>query len=162
MLLLAVGCGRKAKPSDLPTLYPCEITVIQDEKPLSDALVTIMPLNGDLRFTIGGKTNAEGKTKPMLDGEWEGVPQGEYLVAISKIITPDLPEPSNETSMEERIQMRDEKIQQTKQTVAPPFSSLTKSSLRLKIEGKPVTQSFDIGEAVSISLDELNGTPRLP
>ncbi|MDR2438405.1 MAG: hypothetical protein LBE12_03400 [Planctomycetaceae bacterium] len=78
------GCRNENKPDDLPTLYPCEITVIQDGKPLSEAMVLFFPLNGNLRFAIGGKTNQNGILTPQIDGKWNGVPEGEYRISVSK------------------------------------------------------------------------------
>jgi hypothetical protein len=151
------GCGGKQRPNDLPTLYPCEITVIQDGKPLSEATVLFYPLNGNLRFAIGGKTNQNGILVPKTDGEWDGIPQGEYRISISKQIAPtDIPLPGPQTPLEERRKMLENQMKLTKETVDPKFSDRTKSELRLKVEGKAVKESFDVGQAVDISLRELN------
>jgi hypothetical protein len=156
-LIVGVGCGGKQRPNDLPPLYHCEITVIQDGKPLSDAMVLLYPLDGNLRFAIGGKTDQNGVLILKTDNEWDGVPEGEYRISVSKQIVPtDISLPGPQTSLAERRKMLENQMKLTKETVAPQFSNRTKSELQLKVERKAVKESFDVGKAVDISLKELN------
>ncbi|MDR2438406.1 MAG: hypothetical protein LBE12_03405 [Planctomycetaceae bacterium] len=56
--------------------------------------------------------------------------------------------------------MLENQMNLTKETVDPRFSNRTNSELRLKVEGKAVKESFDVGKAVDISLKELNPNAR--
>jgi hypothetical protein len=157
VFIAGAGCKGEQRPDDLPPLYPCEITVIQDGNPLSSATVLFFPLNGNFQFAIGGKTDQNGILVPKTNGEWDGVPQGEYRISISKQIAPtDIPLPGLQTPLEERRKMLENQMRLTKETVDPRFSDRTNSELRLKVEGKTVKESFDVGKAVDISLKELN------
>ncbi|MCL2117301.1 MAG: DUF4198 domain-containing protein [Planctomycetaceae bacterium] len=156
VLILALGCNGPEKPSDLPKLYPCKITVIQDGKPLEGAMIFVRPPDGYLRFVIGGKTDAKGVAVIKLDGQWEGVPEGEFYVSISKIVTPPgLERPDETTPLNERRRMQEQAAQQTKETVDPKYSDLAKTQLRLKVDQKAVNESYDVGAAVDLSMAEL-------
>jgi len=150
------GCSGPQKPADLPTLYPCKITVIQDGKPLQDAMVYVRPQDGNLRFVFGGKTDAKGVAVVKADGQWEGVPEGEFLVSISKIVTPsDLETPNETTPLNERRRMQEQATKETKETVDPKYSDLVKTQLRLKVDKKAVQEQYDVGAAVDLSMAEL-------
>jgi len=156
VVVIVSGCSGPQKPSDLPTLYPCKITVIQDGKPLHDAMVFVRPQDGSLRFVIGGKTDAKGVAVVKVDGQWEGVPEGEFIVSISKIVTPsDLETPNETTPLNERRRMQEQAVQQTKETVDPKYSDLVKTQLRLKVGKNAVSEQYDVGAAVDLSVAEL-------
>jgi hypothetical protein len=88
-LFLFSGCGTSNLPKDLPRLYPCEITVIQDGKPLEDAIVTLefmdssRPENGQLWFPMGA-TDSNGKAIVRSNAQYDGAPIGIYKILISK------------------------------------------------------------------------------
>jgi len=156
ILAIVLGCGGPKRPADLPKLYPCKITVIQDGKPLQEAMVFVRPQDGNLRFVIGGKTDALGVAQVKVDGQWEGVPEGEFLVSISKIVTPpDLAIPTETTPLHERRRMQDQAAKDVKETVDTKYSDLVKTQLRLKVGKKAVTEQYDVGAAVAISMEEL-------
>jgi len=154
--LVVAGCFEAQRPSDLPKLYPCKITVIQDGKPLEDALVFVRPQDGNLRFVISGKTDAKGVAVLKLDSQWAGVPEGEFFVSISKIITPaDLEVPDETTPLNERRRIQEQATQQIKETVDPRYSDLAKTELRLKVDKKATNETFDVGDAVDLSMAEM-------
>ena len=156
MMIFIAGCNGPQKPADLPKLYPCKITVIQDGKPLEGAMVFVRPPDGYLRFVIGGKTDAKGVAAIQLDGQWDGIPEGEFFVSISKIVRPpDLETPDENTPLNERRRMQDQATKLTKETVDPKYSDLAKTQLRLKVDKKAVNETFDVGAAVDLSVAEL-------
>lgn len=151
---LISGCGGSAKPADLPKLYPCKITVIQDNKPLEGAIIAVQ---NDLGFVIAGKTDAKGVAIMTVDGRWPGVPEGEHLVTISKVVAPEsnTPAPQSLFTPEGRKWM-EMTTKATKQTVDPKYASTKTSDLRLKVGKKSAKETFDVGAAVSISISELS------
>ena len=157
------GCFGPKQPDDLPKLYPCKISVIQDGQPLEGATVLLRPLDGNLRFSMGGKTDQKGIAVIKLDGQWTGAPEGEFHVSISKIVTPEgLALPGPTTSPRERRKLQEESAKMTKETVDPMYSNLIKTTLRLKVDKKATDESFDVGKAVDLSMAELNpGLPQL-
>ncbi|MDR1960085.1 MAG: hypothetical protein LBQ54_13750 [Planctomycetaceae bacterium] len=83
---MSVSCGKRPNlPEDFPEIYPCEITVIQDKKPLSGALVSLIPQGVASPYAKGctGKTDESGKASLQTYGQ-KGVPAGKYKVVISK------------------------------------------------------------------------------
>jgi hypothetical protein len=85
-VLFFCGCGNKSNlPDDFPEIAPCEITVTQEDKPLADALVTLIPQNIATPYAQGctGVTDQTGKASLRTYGQ-TGVPLGKYKVVISK------------------------------------------------------------------------------
>jgi len=128
--------------------------VIQDGKPLDDALVIV---HHDLGFAIGGKTDSKGVAVITADGRWPGIPEGEFIITVSKITAPpDLPLPGPSSSVRERREMMDRIANETTETVDLKYSDAKKSELRLKVGKKAVNETFDVGAAVAVSMAELS------
>ena len=152
IVIFVLGCGGPKTPPDLPKLYPCKIMVIQDNKPLEDALILVRHDSG---FGFAGRTDAKGVAVIMADGRWPGVPEGEHVVTISKIIEPtDVQAPQSMFTAEGRNYM-EQLAKETKETVDLKFSDAKKSELRLKVGKKAVNEKFDVGAAVSVSMSDM-------
>ncbi|MDR1493714.1 MAG: carboxypeptidase-like regulatory domain-containing protein [Planctomycetaceae bacterium] len=87
LCLFPLGCIQKLPPG-IPTLYPAEITIIQDGKPLADASVVIINLTPSVNWSGGGNTNKNGVLKLKTMGQYHGVPLGKYKVSVQKIEYP--------------------------------------------------------------------------
>ena len=150
IVISVMGCGGPKTPPDLPKLYPCKIKVIQDDKPLEGAIIFVRH-NSSYSYT--GGTDANGVAVIKADGRWPGVPEGEHVISISKIVEPtDLPDaPLSLLSPEGRKYMA-QLAKGTKETVDPKFSDGKSSELRLKVGKKAVNETFDVGAAVAISV----------
>jgi hypothetical protein len=85
MLICFSGCG-EPQPADLPKLYPAVLTVIQDGKPLADATVQLVPQT-DSKWSAVGVTDSYGKVEFFTQGKYKGVPEGTYIVLVSKLFT---------------------------------------------------------------------------
>jgi 5-hydroxyisourate hydrolase-like protein (transthyretin family) len=85
--LFFFGCSRNSDlPQDLPRLYPCQITVIQDGKPLTDASITLLAKDKSLQYnSASGMTNSNGIVYLRTYGV-NGVPTGDYKITVSKRI----------------------------------------------------------------------------
>jgi hypothetical protein len=83
--LFFFGCSRNnSLPPDLPKLYPCRITVMQDGKPLSDASVTLLANDKSVLYnSASGMTNSNGIVSLRTYGV-DGVPTGNYKITVSK------------------------------------------------------------------------------
>ncbi len=90
-LLWIVGCGGKPTPEGFPDLVPCEVEVIQDGKPLADATVSFV--SDQLQWTVGGITNEHGVAQMYTHGDFEGSPEGEFRVTITKTVIEGAPTP---------------------------------------------------------------------
>jgi len=152
LVFLVFGCNGPKTPANLPKLYPCKITVVQDGKPLEDAMVTVY---NDLGFVIAGKTDAKGVATITVDGRWPGVPEGEHVISISKITEPtDLPPPPQSMFSAEGRNYMEQLTKGTKETVDPKYSAGRKSELRLNVGKKSTNETFDVGAAVEITPEE--------
>jgi hypothetical protein len=83
-----VGCGGGPK-ADLPKLVPVSGTVTLDNKPLSGATVTFVPVGSTRGRGCYGGTDADGRYELMYDAKHKGAPSGEFAVTCSKFVMPD-------------------------------------------------------------------------
>jgi hypothetical protein len=158
LILGTQGCG-SSKPADLPPLFPCKISVNQEEKPLIDATVRLVPSNGDMRFTVGGKTNTSGTAEIKTDGSWLGVPTGKYKVCISKLVVPDLSDfkeiPTDPKEYEKYTQELQKRSKETVSVVDPKYHSPKTTPFEIEVTEKGGKETFDVGTTVNKSLDSV-------
>ncbi len=143
-VIVITGCKDNSRPADLPPLVSCEVMVIQDEKPLKDAVVSLIGASTgpNAKYQASGVTNAEGKTKLSTYG-YEGVPEGQYKVCIWKDTVEGVKQFTNDDG---EISNTDGK---EFRTVDLQYFSADKTPLSIDIKGKsmPLT-SFDIGKSI--------------
>lgn len=84
-LVATVGCGGKPKPEGMPELIPATIVVTQDGAPLTDATVTLVDVDGNCKWAVGGKTDAKGRAALRTHGDYVGVPEGVFKVGVTKV-----------------------------------------------------------------------------
>ena len=84
--VVAVGCGKSNKPSDMGELGGCVVKVTQDGAPLEGADVIFHAQDPEnQKYTPSGRTNEKGEAKIKTYG-FEGVPAGEYKVTVTKLV----------------------------------------------------------------------------
>jgi len=87
------GCSGENRPHDLPRLYPLTLTIMVDDLPLDDAQVLLITDNpADAKWTVGGRTDAEGKAVIVTHGQFRGAPAGKFKVCVAK---DDVAQPKN-------------------------------------------------------------------
>lgn len=153
VLVCMVGCGEKL-PSDLPELYPVEIMVTQQDKPLADAYVQLINTESDQKYNSGGVTSEEGKTSIQTHGKYRGVPNGEYIVTVTKEIFirkgPWDKMPADEFEARKfREENKSTLISKSFSVVASKYRDRKTTDLRVKVNGAPVTQTFELGAPVN-------------
>ena len=80
------GCKQQKLPPGMPPLYPIHITVMQDGKPLPDAIVSIAPTQGDSKWGAVATTDKTGVAKVFYTaGQYEGVVAGKYKATVRKV-----------------------------------------------------------------------------
>ena len=87
VVALLMGCGPR-RPSDLPRLYPCHLTVLlEDGTPVEDAVVTLVNVISEenSRWFSSGRTDSNGHVTIRTVGEFSGAPAGTYRVSVSKL-----------------------------------------------------------------------------
>lgn len=152
IILFCFGCGPKL-PSDLPPLYPATLVIMQEGKPLDNALVTMA--KADYKWTITGRTNVQGEAVMSVNGMYDGAPEGEFKVIVYKAEseTPNMPpppttgDPHDEALYNERIAPL---VAQTKtfSLVESKYTDLDTTSLSVMIVRGTPSYSLDVGKAV--------------
>ena len=91
VVFAVTGCARDSgKPADLPPLFPCEITITQEDKPLAGATISLES-SGEAKSTYypSGITNESGKAVLSTYG-FNGAPAGTYKVTVRKTVVEDV------------------------------------------------------------------------
>lgn len=83
-VVILSGCGGPERPADLPRLYPCTVTVVQDGRPLEEAIVNFISIDPSFKWSVFARLDASGTGKVFTQGLFPGAPEGEYKVVLSK------------------------------------------------------------------------------
>ena len=138
--LLTVGCEKGPKrPKDLPKLVPLTLTVTQNGAPCAQAKVRLVHAEqkSSYPWNITGMTDATGVWKVMVNGNWNGCPEGDFLVCVEKLeVVSNAKDPG----------AAPEKITRT---VNEKYSSPTKTDLKINVSRGVMEQKVDVGPAVN-------------
>jgi len=153
LLPFVTGCGVKL-PTDLPKLYPTTLIIIQDDKPLEDAAVQLLPKDPQSRWAAAGRTDSSGKVEFFTEGRYRGVPEGDYQVTVSKIYTEPgryfgqtRPDDIDKMTWDALVASEKDKIK-SYYLVDPVYDSKRTSSLELSVGPKqPKDRQIDVGKA---------------
>lgn len=160
MTLLAVlGCsGGPAKPPNFPKLYPCSVTVTQEEKPLEGATVRLVPKTGTFDWVIMGITNANGIAEIATHIQFKGAPLGEFKVLVTKNEqTPsifDSKEPPEEGTPEYEVWRKGIEYEKRPNyaLVNRDYGSEKTTPFEIKIENGKNAQSFEVGAPIRVKI----------
>lgn len=135
MLLLAapIGAGSGCGSEDPGfTLEPVSGTVLMDNKPLANAVITFQPMGATPGIGGQSRTDEEGKFQVLYGRGGEGLPEGEYRVAVSLRIMPDgSPAPADENV--------DPIESPARETLPPKYSNIERSELKVDVkQGQPI------------------------
>jgi hypothetical protein len=138
--LLFTGCPQY-RPEGMPPLYPCKITITQENKPLAGATVTLFDQSSeDKRWSSGGITDAQGNIQIKTWGKYQGTSIGKYKITVTK---QELEEVGNKVNYFSLVELKHTKMETT------PFE--------IEVTTKGATQIFDVGKPVK----ELIGSSQL-
>jgi hypothetical protein len=70
----------------MPELCPCSITVTFGGQPIEGVTVSLVPENRS-EWKPSGATNKRGTALPSTSYGFQGVPEGKYTVAFTKLVT---------------------------------------------------------------------------
>jgi hypothetical protein len=136
ILLISVtiiaGCKDNSKPVDLPKLYPCTVTIMQDGKPCAAAIIEFLPADSSVKYHAVSLTGEDGRVSMSTYGH-SGVPVGKFKVIVDNSLRPA-------------------KSADTYQRVEAKYSSAETTPLEIEITGKGgrVEKIFDVGKAVKV------------
>jgi len=147
-LLLQAGCGpNDGRPADMPKLYPVQVSIIQEGKPLGAADITLTAKTPTNYGVSTGFTDASGIAILRTYG-YNGVPVGQYTVAVSKrtIEGATLATGEDGSTYETGGTIY--------QTVDVQYTDTAQSPLSIDVTEKGATESFDVGAPVRVSLGQ--------
>jgi hypothetical protein len=131
--VLVVGCAREQRPEGIPTLYPCTITITQDSKPLSGAMVTLYTESSeDRRWSPGGTTDSQGVIQIKVLGKYLGAPAGTYKVTVAK----------------HELENVDSNSYYHVSLVETQYIKVKDTPLKIEVTPQGVTQTFDVGKPI--------------
>ncbi|MDR0869908.1 MAG: carboxypeptidase-like regulatory domain-containing protein [Planctomycetaceae bacterium] len=150
--LLLSGCGTKLPPG-MPKLYPAKLLITQDNAPLAKATVTVISSDAARPFNAGGQTDENGALQLRTEGQYPGIPAGEYAVTVSKAEGPDLALPTV-ANTDEEIAAYDkvvaEIVKNTFIVVDPKFSDIKTTPLKLEIKKGQNSITLDVSPKVKL------------
>jgi hypothetical protein len=141
------GCFRSSAPSDLPKLYPCTITITQDNKPLEGATVELIVSEGQAKYKAVTVTDSRGVAIMSTYG-YNGAPSGKYKVVVTKKIEDDFIYGVSSTGAKEVSSSTHYR------TVEPKFSNpkTTPHEIEINNNGKITEANFDVGKPIKEKL----------
>jgi hypothetical protein len=146
------GCRDASKPSDLPPLYPCTVTITQEGIPFAGASVEfVLADQAQAKYRALAETDENGQGQMRTYGQF-GTPSGKYKVVVTKTVQgePNRYLKDESTGQQEAIGWK------MYQTVESKFSSAETTPHEIEITGKGrrVEQTFDVGKAVKVLMPE--------
>ncbi|MDR0609186.1 MAG: hypothetical protein LBG58_03675 [Planctomycetaceae bacterium] len=154
-LFLISGCDRSPqKPPGLPDLIAdVQITVIQEGKPLEGASVTLVPQDVSLaRWSIKGKTNANGVAKLATYGKFSGCPAGKFKVVVVK--REYLPNKQQSAAEGEIYQGEWHEELTYIDYIDPSFGFSEKTTAEVEIKNGSTKHTVEVGKAVRLENKE--------
>jgi len=139
-LLLLCGCSESSQPTDMPTLYPCTISVTQGGSPLADAYVELISPDVQ-KYRPSAPTDASGNAVMLTYGH-PGVPAGTYTILVSKTIEDDIVYKTDEYG--ERVVASSNNYK----TVEDRYSNPETTPHSIEITSKSARITIDVGKAV--------------
>lgn len=155
LVLFSVGgCAPKGpvRPDGLPTLFPCEITITQEDKPLVGALVELRNKSQPSSWATDGVTDENGVAKIKINGTFPGAPEGEYQVLVTKSeLSPSkLPEtpPTDPIELGKWNQARSLEPRDVFRLVEAQYGDSQKSPHSVTVSKDGGKGAFDVGKAI--------------
>lgn len=144
LFLTISGCSKTERPEGLPKLYPCIITITQDNDPVADAAIQLV---GDCsnQWPITGLTNASGTASMVTYGQFPGAPVGEYKIVVKKTVEEIItPASENKSGTSNIFSLVD--VQYTKDDKTP---------LEIRIDAGKNRHALDVGKEVRVLVDTI-------
>lgn len=138
-----VGCSDSSRPEDLPKLFPCTITVIQDGKPLDEAVIKLVAQEDNVKYRPVAVTGKDGKVNVSTYG-FSGVPAGKYKVVIIKNIDDDIITRTDDVGEQVIVSYK------TYRTIEKIFSDTKTTPFEIEItpKSKNIEKTFDVGKSI--------------
>lgn len=138
------GCKKDDRPEDMPPLFPCVITVVQEGTPLDGASVNFEPGEGaNAKYRAAGITNEQGKAIMKTYG-FDGAPEGTYKVIVRKLVVEEGPKVINSDG--EEVTTYGKEYQAVEQEYRD--AKTTPHKIEITNSKKTLEATFDVGKPV--------------
>lgn len=150
LITAAAGCGGQALPDGMPPLQPTTLTFTVGGKPLTEAQISLSSVDASLnRWSAGGNTDEAGSITLKTLGQYDGVPEGEWVVCVTKVQiipgpTAATPKPSTQAEYMKWLKKCNEEEKKIRE-VGTDYNNPATSPLKINIvKGKNSIKMDDI------------------
>ena len=143
-VLSMTGCSKDSRPSDLPPLFPCEMTITQAENPLAGASVSLVSLDeANTKYQAPAVTDGNGRAVLVTYG-FDGIPAGRYKVCVWKTVVEGV---TQRTDKDGELVAS---LGTDYRTVERRYADAKTTPHEVEISGKggATKASFDVGKAI--------------
>ena len=147
-LLVLCGCAKDSRPTDLPPLVACTISVTQGGAPLADAYVELKSQDVQ-KYRPSAQTDAAGNAVILTYGH-PGAPVGKYKILVSKNIEDDIVYGKDEYGEQAVISSNIYK------TVEDSYADAEKTPHEIEVTSTKTQTAIDVGTAVRVKMSASN------
>lgn len=153
--LAGTGCNEHPIPADLPSLYPCKITITQEGKPFEGATITLLPeVSPEGRnWIISGRTDQNGETNLVTQPYYPGVPEGIYKVLVSKTEVDDSEVPQNDPEAFAKWELKTKGIVPLFALINPDLDVKKKTPFEIKVVKGKNAATFEVGKLIRVRIN---------
>ena len=143
-VVLLNGCKKDSRPADMPPLFPCVITIMQEGTPLEGAAVSFVSADeASAKYNAVGVTDAQGKATMKTYG-FEGAPTGKYKVTVRKLVVEEGPKITNSDGEEVTTHGAEYQAVERKYMDA----KTTPHEIEILDSKKAIEVTFDVGKII--------------
>lgn len=144
----------------MPKLYPCSITLTQENTPLAAATVTLVSTDPDFHWAAGGTTDSNGVCVVRTRGKYQGAPEGTFKVTAKKFegdksMYPDIP-PTNEAEFATWTKQKQSENLKTYRLIDEQYMSVDSTPLEVEVVPGKNRFGFDLGTLVKVPVETSN------
>ena len=149
-LLFLSGCSESSRPSDLPPLFPCTVSVTQGGGPLAGAYVELVSPDSP-KYRPSAATDESGNAAIMTYG-YPGAPVGKYKIIVRKSIEDDIVMGKDEYG-------EDAVVSSNRYSVVADIhgdASRSPHEVEVTASSKGVQTTIDVGDAIRVRVPGSN------
>jgi hypothetical protein len=152
------GCsGKIPMPDGMPVPQETMINVTSEGQPLSDASVTLMPVETSSRWYAGAVTNSTGNAVIYTQSKYRGAVPGKYKITVvkrettpSSIVFPDAKK--DPTGYANAVDAAEKEILDSFDLIDPKLSSVNTTTEEIEIVTGKNNKTIDVGKPVRIKI----------
>jgi hypothetical protein len=157
---LICGCGGSIPvPDDMPAPQQTMIKVTSEGQPLSDASVTLMPVDVSNRWYAGAVTDSAGNAVIYTQSKYRGAVPGKYKITIVKrettpsaIVFPDAEKDPN--GYANAVDATAKEVRDSFDLIDPKWSSVNTTTEEIEIVTGKNNKTIEVGKPVRIKISK--------